>query len=119
MWGPAYVDSTHYLRIYVGHLRQKLEDDPAQPRHFVTETGVGYRFNPEPESAMTLPTPAPTTSRLSALTLAALGVVYGDIGTSPCTPSRKCSAAPTIRCPSPRKTSSASSRSSCGRSWWW
>jgi len=46
VWGPAYVDSTHYLRIYVGHLRQKLEDDPAQPRHFVTETGVGYRFQP-------------------------------------------------------------------------
>ena len=38
--GPAYVESTHYLRIYVGHLRQKLEDDPAQPRHFLTETGV-------------------------------------------------------------------------------
>ena len=46
VWGPAYVESSHYLRIYVGHLRQKLEDDPAQPRHFVTETGVGYRFQP-------------------------------------------------------------------------
>jgi two-component system KDP operon response regulator KdpE len=44
VWGPAYVDSSHYLRIYVGHLRQKLEDDPAQPRHFLTEVGVGYRF---------------------------------------------------------------------------
>jgi two-component system KDP operon response regulator KdpE len=44
VWGPAYVDSNHYLRIYVGHLRQKLEDDPTQPRHFLTETGVGYRF---------------------------------------------------------------------------
>jgi two-component system KDP operon response regulator KdpE len=38
-------DNSHYLRIYVGHLRHKLEDDPAQPRHFLTETGVGYRFH--------------------------------------------------------------------------
>lgn len=44
VWGAAYSDSNHYLRIYVGHLRHKLEDDPAQPRHFLTETGVGYRF---------------------------------------------------------------------------
>ncbi len=44
VWGPAYADSAHYLRIYVGHLRHKLENDPAQPRHFITEVGVGYRF---------------------------------------------------------------------------
>lgn len=44
VWGPSFVESNHYLRIYVGHLRQKLEADPAQPRHFLTETGVGYRF---------------------------------------------------------------------------
>ena len=44
VWGPAFVDSTHYLRIYVSRLRQKLEVDPAQPHHFLTETGVGYRF---------------------------------------------------------------------------
>lgn len=44
VWGPAYADSAHDLRIYVGHLRHKLEDDPAQPRHFLTEVGVGYRF---------------------------------------------------------------------------
>ena len=44
VWGPAYVDSTHYLRIYVGHLRQKLELDPTQPAHLRTEIGVGYRF---------------------------------------------------------------------------
>ena len=44
VWGPASVDSAHYLRVYVGHLRQKLEDDPTQPCHFLTETGVGYRF---------------------------------------------------------------------------
>jgi len=46
IWGPTYVDSSHYLRVYVGHLRQKLEDDPAQPKHLLTETGVGYRFHP-------------------------------------------------------------------------
>ena len=44
VWGDAYVDSTHYLRIYMSHLRQKLEDDPSQPKHFLTEIGVGYRF---------------------------------------------------------------------------
>jgi two-component system KDP operon response regulator KdpE len=44
VWGGAFVDSPHYLRIYVGHLRHKLESDPARPRHFITETGTGYRF---------------------------------------------------------------------------
>ncbi len=46
VWGPSFVESNHYVRIYVGHLRQKLEADPAQPRHLLTETGVGYRFQP-------------------------------------------------------------------------
>lgn len=46
VWGPAYVERGHYLRIYMGHLRQKLEADPARPRHFLTETGIGYRFSP-------------------------------------------------------------------------
>ncbi|ADE12615.1 response regulator [Sideroxydans lithotrophicus] len=46
VWGNAFVESNHYLRIYVSHLRQKLEDDPAQPEHFLTETGIGYRFQP-------------------------------------------------------------------------
>ena len=46
VWGPASVDSAHYLRVYVGHLRQKLEDDPTQPSYLITETGVGYRFQP-------------------------------------------------------------------------
>ena len=46
IWGPSYIESSHYLRVYVGHLRQKLEIDPTQPRHFLTETGVGYRFQP-------------------------------------------------------------------------
>ena len=44
VWGPASVEHNHYLRIYLGHLRRKLETDPARPVHFLTETGVGYRF---------------------------------------------------------------------------
>jgi two-component system KDP operon response regulator KdpE len=44
VWGPAHTESQHYLRVYMGHLRQKLESDPAQPVHIVTETGVGYRL---------------------------------------------------------------------------
>ena len=44
VWGPSHADQSHYLRIYMGHLRQKLEVDPAQPRHFLTETAVGYRL---------------------------------------------------------------------------
>jgi two-component system, OmpR family, KDP operon response regulator KdpE len=44
VWGPGHAQDTHYLRVYMGNLRQKLEDDPAQPRHIVTETGVGYRL---------------------------------------------------------------------------
>ena len=46
VWGPNAVEHSHYLRIYMGHLRQKLERDPARPRHFLTETGIGYRFMP-------------------------------------------------------------------------
>ena len=46
VWGNSHIESNHYLRIYVSHLRQKLEHDPAQPKHFLTETGVGYRFQP-------------------------------------------------------------------------
>ncbi|WP_042859173.1 two-component system response regulator KdpE [Dickeya sp. NCPPB 3274] len=46
VWGPNAVEHSHYLRIYMGHLRQKLEDDPARPRHFLTETAIGYRFMP-------------------------------------------------------------------------
>jgi two-component system KDP operon response regulator KdpE len=46
VWGPGSGDNGHYVRIYMGHLRQKLEDDPAQPRHLLTETAVGYRLQP-------------------------------------------------------------------------
>jgi two-component system KDP operon response regulator KdpE len=44
VWGPSHSEQSHYLRIYMGHLRQKLEVDPAQPQHLLTETGVGYRL---------------------------------------------------------------------------
>jgi len=44
VWGPSHSESGHYLRIYMGHLRQKLEDDPTQPRYLLTETAVGYRL---------------------------------------------------------------------------
>jgi two-component system KDP operon response regulator KdpE len=46
VWGPSHVEHNHYLRIYMAHLRQKLESDPARPRHLLTATGVGYRFVP-------------------------------------------------------------------------
>ena len=44
VWGPSHAEQSHYLRIYMGHLRQKLEADPAQPRHLLTEIAVGYRL---------------------------------------------------------------------------
>ena len=44
VWGPAHEHETHYLRIYIGHLRQKLGDDPADPRYISNEPGVGYRL---------------------------------------------------------------------------
>jgi two-component system KDP operon response regulator KdpE len=44
VWGPANLDDVQYLRVFVGHLRQKLEPDPSTPRHLLTESGVGYRF---------------------------------------------------------------------------
>ncbi|MFY9259423.1 MAG: response regulator [Gallionella sp.] len=46
VWGGTHSDHNHYLRIYVAHLRQKLEDDPTQPVYLQTEIGVGYRFQP-------------------------------------------------------------------------
>jgi two-component system KDP operon response regulator KdpE len=44
VWGPAHVDDVQYLRVFVGHLRQKLEPDPSTPRYITTEAGIGYRF---------------------------------------------------------------------------
>jgi two-component system, OmpR family, KDP operon response regulator KdpE len=44
VWGPAHTEDTQYLRVYVGHLRQKIEDNPDDPRIIVTEPGIGYRI---------------------------------------------------------------------------
>lgn len=55
VWGPAHGEQAHYLRIYVRQLRQRLEANPAQPRHLLTETGVGYRLLVD----STVPTPPP------------------------------------------------------------
>jgi len=44
VWGPAHTESSQYVRVYMGHLRHKLEADPAQPVHLLTEVGLGYRF---------------------------------------------------------------------------
>jgi two-component system KDP operon response regulator KdpE len=46
VWGPGYEKETNYLRVYFAQLRRKLEDEPGSPRHFITEPGVGYRFEP-------------------------------------------------------------------------
>ena len=46
VWGPGYEKETHYLRVYMGQLRRKLEPDPAHPRYLHTEPGMGYRFTP-------------------------------------------------------------------------
>jgi two-component system, OmpR family, KDP operon response regulator KdpE len=49
VWGPAYANQTHYVRVYMGMLRHKLEEDPSRPRFFINEPGVGYRLRTEAE----------------------------------------------------------------------
>ena len=49
VWGPEYGDETEYLRVYIGHLRQKIELDPSKPLCLLTERGIGYRFEPPVE----------------------------------------------------------------------
>jgi two-component system KDP operon response regulator KdpE len=44
VWGPEYLEETHYLRVHVAHIRAKIEQDPSRPRHLLTEPGVGYRL---------------------------------------------------------------------------
>ncbi len=46
VWGPSHVEDSHYVRVFMGQLRKKLETDPSRPRHILTEAGVGYRFAP-------------------------------------------------------------------------
>jgi two-component system KDP operon response regulator KdpE len=46
VWGPSHANDSHYVRVYMGSLRKKIEDDPSQPQYLVTEAGVGYRFMP-------------------------------------------------------------------------
>jgi two-component system, OmpR family, KDP operon response regulator KdpE len=46
VWGPQYHDETNYLRVHLAHIRRKLEPEPSRPRYFVTEPGIGYRYEP-------------------------------------------------------------------------
>ncbi|ESU18923.1 two component system response regulatory protein [Flavobacterium cauense R2A-7] len=45
VWGPSYIDQTQYLRVFIAQLRKKIEKDPNRPKHILTESGIGYRFN--------------------------------------------------------------------------
>ncbi len=62
IWGPEYGGEAEYLRVYINRLRQKLESDPAHPRYFLTEPGIGYRFSPESERVRKHPPSAHTSS---------------------------------------------------------
>jgi two-component system KDP operon response regulator KdpE len=44
VWGPSYEDEAHYLRVFVGQLRRKIEPEPGRPRYLLTEPGIGYRL---------------------------------------------------------------------------
>jgi two-component system KDP operon response regulator KdpE len=49
VWGPDYGDQTDYLRVFITHLRKKIERNPAKPQYILTEPWMGYRFNPQPK----------------------------------------------------------------------
>ena len=51
VWGPNHETETHYLRVYLAAIRRKLEPNPARPRYFLTESGMGYRFEPRTTSS--------------------------------------------------------------------
>jgi two-component system KDP operon response regulator KdpE len=55
VWGPGYAEATGNLRLYMAQLRHKLEPDPTRPRWLLTEPGMGYRYQPEPEEEITPP----------------------------------------------------------------
>ena len=57
VWGPGYGSATGNLRLYMAQLRRKLEPDPARPRWLITEPGMGYRYQPEPESELVVGVP--------------------------------------------------------------
>jgi two-component system KDP operon response regulator KdpE len=62
VWGPEYGGEAEYLRVYINRLRQKLEPDPANPRYFLTEPGVGYRFVAPESEGLLRPPPAASNS---------------------------------------------------------
>jgi len=51
VWGPGYAEATGNLRLYMAQLRRKLEPDPHRPRWLLTEPGMGYRYQPDPDGA--------------------------------------------------------------------
>jgi two-component system KDP operon response regulator KdpE len=59
VWGPTYGEETNYLRVFMAQIRRKLEPDPSSPRYFITEPGMGYRFETEPRSGTDGPGDAP------------------------------------------------------------
>ena len=86
VWGPQYQTEANYLRVYVAHLRRKLEPDPSRPRYLLTEPGMGYRFRSlSPALGPRGPSPRPS-ARAAGLELVA-GVVDGplvlDLGDPP------------------------------------
>ena len=61
VWGPRYRDETNYLRVFIAQIRRKLEPDPAHPRYFITEPGMGYRFQTKDQQSATGPARPPNT----------------------------------------------------------
>jgi two-component system, OmpR family, KDP operon response regulator KdpE len=53
VWGPKYREETNYLRVFIAQIRRKLEPDPAHPRYFITEPGMGYRFQTKEQPSAT------------------------------------------------------------------
>ena len=76
IWGPDHTESQHYLRIHVGHLRTKLEEKPALPKHILTELGVGYRLmlDPEPYLGVRRKAPREGSTETSCASLGTRGI---------------------------------------------